>query len=68
MVHDIITHNFPNETINSILEIKRSFINPVFDIALSDGQNYILRINNPHWPDKQKRELIALKLGFNFQT
>ncbi len=63
IVHDIIAHNFPNETINSILEIKRSFINPVFDIALSDGQNYILRINNPHWPDKQKREVKALKLA-----
>ncbi|MHA1125359.1 MAG: phosphotransferase family protein [Candidatus Heimdallarchaeota archaeon] len=62
-VHEIILHNFPNETISSILEIKRSFINPVYDIALSNGQNYILRINNPHWPDKQKRELTALTLA-----
>ena len=62
-VHEIITHNFPNETIISIEEIKRSFVNPVYAIVLSNGQNFILRINNPHWPDKQKRELNALKLA-----
>lgn len=62
-VHEIISNNFPNETINSISEIKRSFINPVYDIALSGDQNYILRINNPQWPNKQKRELEALKIA-----
>ena len=62
-IRKIITKKFKDETIVSIDEIKGSFINPVFDISLANNQNYILRINNPIWPNKQKRELNALAIA-----
>jgi aminoglycoside phosphotransferase (APT) family kinase protein len=59
----IIQEYFPSEKIKSVSEIKKAFVNPVYEFELSNEESYILKINNPEWPTKQTRELKAITLA-----
>jgi Ser/Thr protein kinase RdoA (MazF antagonist) len=59
----IIRKDFPEEAINDLSPLPNSFINPIFKITLTNSSSYILKINNPHWPQKQTRELYAMRLA-----
>lgn len=62
-ISSIFLTHFPKEKIVTIQEFSQSFINPVYNITLNNSQECILKINNPHWPNKQKRELFAMELA-----
>ncbi len=62
-ISSIFLFHFPKEKVVTIQEFSQSFINPVYNITLNNSQEYILKINNPHWPNKQKRELFAMELA-----
>ncbi len=62
-VDSIFLSRFPQEKIVAIQELSQSFINPVYSVTLNNSQDYILKINNPHWPTKQRRELFAMELA-----
>lgn len=62
-ISSIFLSHFPSEKIVAIQELSQSFINPVYNIILDNSQEYILKISNPHWPNKQKRELFAMELA-----
>ncbi|MBK5112945.1 MAG: aminoglycoside phosphotransferase family protein [Candidatus Heimdallarchaeota archaeon] len=59
---EVIQEHFPNEKIE-ITEIEKSFVNPVFQFTVSSDKSYILKINNPEWPQKQTREIKAMTLA-----
>ncbi|MBD3192245.1 MAG: phosphotransferase [Candidatus Heimdallarchaeota archaeon] len=58
----IFLKHFPSEEIKAISEIQQSFVNPVYHVMLSNHEEFILKINNPCWPNKSLREVIALSL------
>jgi len=62
-IRTIFLTHYPNLEIKSINEFSQSFINPVFLIKTSASQEYILKINNPHWPNKQRREIAAMDIA-----
>ncbi len=62
-ISSIFHFHFPKGKIVTIQEFSQSFINPVYNVTLNNSQEYILKINNPHWPNKQKRELFAMELA-----
>lgn len=59
----IFHHHFPSEKILSLIEIPQSFVNPVYQVILSNQKEFILKINNSSWPNKALRELIAVALA-----
>lgn len=61
-ISSIFSFHFPGEKIFSIKDKVESFVNPVFEVHLEDDKRYILKINNPHWPMKQRRELNAMEI------
>ncbi len=62
-IDSIFLSHFPQEKIVAIQELTQSFINPVYNVTLNNSQDYILKINNPRWSNKQKRELFAMELA-----
>jgi aminoglycoside phosphotransferase (APT) family kinase protein len=62
-IQKIIQEHFPNKKLKKLNEIKKSFVNPIFEFTLSNNESYILKINNPEWPLKQIRELKAMTLA-----
>lgn len=61
-IKKICTETFSNDQLMQVIEITASFVNPVYELLFSSGKEFILKVNNPHWPLKQKREISALKL------
>ncbi|MEA2071399.1 MAG: aminoglycoside phosphotransferase family protein [Asgard group archaeon] len=59
-ISTIFSEHFPNEKIQRVEEITRSFINPVYCLTLSNNQKYLLKINNESWPYKLLREEKAI--------
>ncbi|NHJ32789.1 MAG: phosphotransferase [Asgard group archaeon] len=62
-IQKIIQEYFPDEKLKKLAEIKDSFVNPIFEFELSNNNSFILKINNPEWPQKQTRELKAITLA-----
>ncbi|HUU76882.1 MAG TPA: aminoglycoside phosphotransferase family protein [candidate division Zixibacteria bacterium] len=61
-ISSIFSFHFPDEKIFSIKDKVESFVNPVFEVHLEDNTKYILKINNPQWSLKQRRELNAMEI------
>lgn len=62
-IQKIIQEHFPNEKLKRIVEIKKAFVNPVFEFELANNESFIMKINNPMWPLKQIRELKAMTIA-----
>jgi len=58
----MIVKHFPKQKISSIHEVSQSFVNRVYFFRLNNGAEFFLKINNPLWSFKQKRELEAIAL------
>ena len=61
-IQKIIARFFPKLQLIAITEIKESFVNPVYELLFEDDLSYILKINNPQWPNKQLREINAMRI------
>ncbi|NHJ04262.1 MAG: aminoglycoside phosphotransferase family protein [Candidatus Heimdallarchaeota archaeon] len=61
-ISSIFSFHFSDKKIFSIEDKVESFVNPVFEVCLEDNTKYILKINNPQWPLKQRRELNAMEI------
>ncbi|MCF2144694.1 MAG: aminoglycoside phosphotransferase family protein [Candidatus Heimdallarchaeota archaeon] len=61
-VQKLLLQHFPHQSVESFQEVPKSFVNKVYSFRVSSGEEYILKVNNPHWPEKQRREALALTL------